>query len=1099
MRGSMGPCLAATIGLFLFAACGSNGPEDVAAADAIETAETAGPDVTAEAETTPEADAPAEADETVTDGDTTDLPAEVDALPDVVLTAIPMDTPTGFLERQAEYLAACVARGGPGNGGPAEAQICRVAKGLSVDPAPILDQVTEVAGRPDTSDFSIAQLLRLLSLDRKTHALDDDTRAKVEQAVLGFKYWLDEPGKDKMCYWSENHQILYHSNELIAGLLFPDKTFPNNGMTGVQHQAHAAPMITRWLGERARFGFSEWHSNVYFNEDMPALVNLADFAADDATRLRASMVLDMLAFDLLTNTYKGYFATVHGRTYEGHVIGGLNDSTLDAAWLMTGLGWRGGATGFTGAFMATSDGFRPAAILEQVAGASRDRFEHRQRDGINVADGPAAGIGYTDFNDIVFWAGMAAIAAPPVINGLAAMLDALDLWDAFLFGDLPAQVKSLLQGLKENGQLQDFATQVLPLSQGMALEAMSTYVWRTPRYQLAGAQDYKPGMWGTQTEIWQAVLDGDAYVLTTFPTEAPSVGPDVSFGGQWIGGWNPRATLDRNVGVIQYRYTDVPGVSDFLKSTSTHAYFPKTKFDEVRETGAWKIARKGDAYLALWSQGATTWSTTNDYELIAEGTSNVWIVELGSLEENGSFDAFADAIGKATVDVVDSVTYQSPSRGTVKVGWTGPMTVAGQDVDLGPYARWDNAFAKQAFATTTTAIEYMGRRYEMDFAKPSRTLFQVTYGPPPTALYDSCAGTTPPDDACYAEKRVPGSKNVEQAKAIAQRFIDVHTPESLAWNWIEAVGMVGLIELHRVTGEPKWQDYYRAWIDSWIAKGYVIHNSDTCLPAIAAIDLYAATGDPKYLKVVQDVLDFLFQHDPRDAEGGINHLGDLSQMGVTLWTDSLFMMGMVLNRWGQFADDERALHEYSAQFRLQTARQQGDSGFFTHASNWVVPQTPGVYWARGNAWLTSSAFEYLQERRRHDEDDVDVRQALLRQVDAIIGSQDAATGLWWTVINRPGETYLETSASALFAWGMARGWRYGWLDDSVLPVIKKAMAGVATRIKNDAQGRPVVTGTSGATDAGDYSNYANVPVEDDIPYGVGAVILALLETSGMPL
>ena len=130
------------------------------------------------------------------------------------------------------------------------------------------------------------------------------------------------------------------------------------------------------------------------------------------------------------------------------------------------------------------------------------------------------------------------------------------------------------------------------------------------------------------------------------------------------------------------------------------------------------------------------------------------------------------------------------------------------------------------------------------------------------------------------------------------------------------------------------------------------------------------------------------------------------------------------------------------------------------------------------------------------------------QVAAIIDTQDPATGLWWTVINRPGETYLETSASALFIYGMARGWRYGYLGDEVLPAIALGLEGLATQIvdgdgqpfdPSSSTGAPVVTGTSQPTSVGTFDYYANIGVQDDIPYGIGAVLLALTETSGLPL
>ena len=35
-------------------------------------------------------------------------------------------------------------------------------------------------------------------------------RAPSFEAILGFRYWLDEPGNDVMWYWSENHVLCFH-------------------------------------------------------------------------------------------------------------------------------------------------------------------------------------------------------------------------------------------------------------------------------------------------------------------------------------------------------------------------------------------------------------------------------------------------------------------------------------------------------------------------------------------------------------------------------------------------------------------------------------------------------------------------------------------------------------------------------------------------------------------------------------------------------------------------------------------------------------------------------------------------------------------------
>lgn len=39
-------------------------------------------------------------------------------------------------------------------------------------------------------------------------ALSAGLRERVKDAILGFPYWMDEPGTDAMCIWSENHQVM---------------------------------------------------------------------------------------------------------------------------------------------------------------------------------------------------------------------------------------------------------------------------------------------------------------------------------------------------------------------------------------------------------------------------------------------------------------------------------------------------------------------------------------------------------------------------------------------------------------------------------------------------------------------------------------------------------------------------------------------------------------------------------------------------------------------------------------------------------------------------------------------------------------------------
>jgi unsaturated rhamnogalacturonyl hydrolase len=370
---------------------------------------------------------------------------------------------------------------------------------------------------------------------------------------------------------------------------------------------------------------------------------------------------------------------------------------------------------------------------------------------------------------------------------------------------------------------------------------------------------------------------------------------------------------------------------------------------------------------------------------------------------------------------------------------------------------------------------------------------------PPAATEPPCDPQPRSANDDFARERDPSSARVALALEVARGYIATHPAEEALWDWGDGVLMLGMADLHRVTGDAEVHAYYQRWIDYWIAAGYrhLIVASDRCPPALSALALYRESCAGGYRDVVSATLTYLYDEALRNAEGGINHLGTNNLFGISLWLDSLFMFGSVLNRWGAHAGDARALDEFRFQFTLFSGHLQDAGGLMRHAHDWALAeQDPEVYWARGNAWVTAAGYEHVAARRERGESDAAIEGILERQVDAVVALQDEASGLWWTVLNRPGETYLETSGSALFALGLARGYRAGFLDATLLPVIEAAMAGVESRIVM-RDGRPVVTGISGPTMVGGFDDYAAIEEVDDLHYGVGAVILALVETSGL--
>jgi hypothetical protein len=181
--------------------------------------------------------------------------------------------------------------------------------------APVLTTIEE---RWDCSDFSILPLLRLWRDARGTlaPALADRLRT----AVLGYRYWLDEPGDDVMWFWSENHVLCFHTAQLVAGRLFPDATFPNSGKSGRDHAAQAAARLDRWFAAILEHGLCEWNSAAYYPIDLLGLLTLHDMAPD--FRDRAAAVMDRIFVMAALHTSGDTPAGTQGRCYEKELLAG---------------------------------------------------------------------------------------------------------------------------------------------------------------------------------------------------------------------------------------------------------------------------------------------------------------------------------------------------------------------------------------------------------------------------------------------------------------------------------------------------------------------------------------------------------------------------------------------------------------------------------------------------------------------------------------------------------------------------------------------------------------------------------------------------------
>jgi hypothetical protein len=238
--------------------------------------------------------------------------------------------------------------------------------------------IERINQRVDCADFDMVGLLGALARYGDLPDFPPALKEELAACALRFKYWMDEPGDDAMCYWTENHQILFHTCQLLAGQLFPESTFSNTNQKGAWHQIKGEERALSWLRKRALNGFQEWDSNCYFNENVLALSHLAELAANDTVAEMAAVVLDKLCFTMALNSFNGVFGSTHGRSYTSLILGGRGERTSGISRLLWGQGTLNSS--ITGAVaVACAQSYELPPIIAAIANDRTQPLWNRER------------------------------------------------------------------------------------------------------------------------------------------------------------------------------------------------------------------------------------------------------------------------------------------------------------------------------------------------------------------------------------------------------------------------------------------------------------------------------------------------------------------------------------------------------------------------------------------------------------------------------------------------------------------------------------------------------------------------------------------------
>lgn len=267
----------------------------------------------------------------------------------------------------------------------------------------------------------------------------------------------------------------------------------------------------------------------------------------------------------------------------------------------------------------------------------------------------------------------------------------------------------------------------------------------------------------------------------------------------------------------------------------------------------------------------------------------------------------------------------------------------------------------------------------------------------------------------------------------------------------------------------------------------VIHPRalDDCGSLCAAMIKAEQTGiDADLNAMIDNFIDYISNRQQRFDDGTLCRNRPLPN---ALWLDDLFMSVPALARMGQYSGKSNYYDDAVKQVLQFSKRMFNyEKGLFMHGWIMEMSEHPQFHWARANGWALMAVVELLEVLPENHAGRDQVVDILKRHIRGLANYQ-SPKGFWHQLIDR-NDSYLETSATAIYTYAISRAINRGYVDDHVYgPMVCLAWNAVASKVNAKGQ----VEGTCVGTGMGfDPAFYYHRPVNTFAAHGYGPVILA---------
>lgn len=440
-----------------------------------------------------------------------------------------------------------------------------------------------IRDRVDCADFLVVGMLRLL----QKYPVSDQFRRDAKDALLQFRYWMDEDGTDGMCFWSENHALMFYGAQMVAGGLYPQESFIRSGLTGEQMRQRGEARCREWLDSVETYGFEEFMSGTYGVVTAAALLNLIDFGPADIAQ-RAARLMDRILLRSALHSFDGTVIAPQCRTYRDVIYP------------------------FRQGIQGVMDWIDPRApYLTSRTLSFLDSTRYRFPGGLAEIIRQPAETSYTTGN-----ARIVLKKTPDYL--LTSVMSPRTDPDANLWKNTSlrhaAGKRSYDDASYDDASYNDV---------------------KSMNERFHGTTWFRPGVPGYQQHMWYAALSNECLVFVNhpgMPTDMTASRP-----GYWYG--NGLFPALRQQGG---RLGTVFSVPEDFPVRFTHVFWPTCRFDEVSVSAHWLFGRLRNGYVAIWCAGELTpaQNVLTDCEYRCMQDPCAYYCRCGSAGEDGDFARF---------------------------------------------------------------------------------------------------------------------------------------------------------------------------------------------------------------------------------------------------------------------------------------------------------------------------------------------------------------------------------------------------------------------------------------------------------------------------